>query len=87
MTMYSALTGFSSRRELHANTLGAGIFRTFLTCDHFIGTVAGQSKDELRTKSIVAISLAVVRWGRPALGFGTFAMTSFPSFIVRRKVY
>ncbi len=58
----------------------------FLPASILLATVAGQSKKELRTKSIVATSLAVVKWGRPALGFGTFAMTSFPSFMVRRKV-
>ncbi len=61
MIIYSALTGFSSRLELHANTLGAGIFRTFLTCKHFIGYRRLQGKEELRTKSIVATSLAVVK--------------------------
>lgn len=34
------------------------------------------------TKSIVATSLAVVKCGLPALGFGSFAMISRPSFMV-----
>lgn len=35
-----------------------------------------------RTKSIVATSLAVVKCGLPALGFGSFAIISRPSFMV-----
>lgn len=40
----------------------------------------------MRTKSIVVTSLAVVKWARPAFGFGSFAMTSFPSLIIIRNV-
>ena len=34
---------------------------------------------------MVATSLAVVKWGRPAFGFGSFAMTSLSSFMVNRN--
>lgn len=37
------------------------------------------------TKSIVATSLAVVKCGMPAFGFGTLAMTSWPSSIDMRN--
>lgn len=37
------------------------------------------------TKSIVATSLAVVKWGRPALGLGNLATISCPLSIVSRK--
>ena len=42
-------------------------------------------KGELRTKFMVATSLAVVKWGSPALGFGSLAMTSLPSSMVSRN--
>lgn len=38
-----------------------------------------------RTKSIVATSLAVVKCGTPAFGFGTLATTSWPSSINMRN--
>lgn len=38
------------------------------------------------TKSVVANSLAMVKWGIPELGLGTLATTSRPSSIVIRNV-
>lgn len=85
MMIYSTPTMLSGSREFHAYIRGIGRWRISLSLKKSIYSFYQDKKRVLHTKFMVATSLAVVKWGRPALGFGSFAITSLPSSMVNRN--
>ena len=82
--IYSAPTGFDES-ESQAYTSGTRIDMRDRTIHHDISISKRIVSVESLQNLNVATSEAVVRNGAPALGQGIFAITSFPSSIVRRK--
>ena len=78
MMMYSAPIGLSSVLELQAKTLGIGVPRTVRAYSEPVKLFSVLILGVRNTKSIVATSLAVVKWAKPAFGFGTLATTWAP---------